>query len=121
MGISYREALRSRRHKRIRKKVFGTGQRPRLAVHRSHLNLMVQLIDDLKGKTLVACSTRDKELRKGKREGGNVEAAKHLGERIALLAKQAGIAQAVFDRGGHPYHGRVKALAEGVRSGGLEM
>ena len=115
------EILRQRRHRRVRKKISGTRQRPRLAVHRSHLHLVAQLVDDTAGKTVLACSTRDSELRKSLPTGGNVEAAKRLGERLAEAAKKAGIGKAVFDRGGYRYHGRVKALADGARSGGLEL
>ena len=116
-----RESLRLRRHARVRKKVTGSAQRPRLVVHRSHLHLRAQIVDDLSGKTLVACSTLEKEFRKSLPTGGTVEAAKRLGEFVAQAAKGKGVTKVVFDRGGHPYHGRVKALAEAARAKGLEM
>jgi len=116
-----REKNRARRHFRLRKKISGTTDHPRLAVHRSSLHLYAQLIDDVAGKTLLACSTRQKEFQKANAKGGNVEAAKRLGELVATTAKAAGIKKVVFDRGGYPYHGRVKALAEAARAQGLEF
>ncbi|MBI3333181.1 MAG: 50S ribosomal protein L18 [Candidatus Omnitrophica bacterium] len=116
-----REAGRLRRHHRIRKKVAGTPEKPRLAVHRSHLHLYAQFIDDLSGKTLAACSTRGPGLRSEEGKMKGLEVAKRLGESIAQAAIGAGIKRAVFDRGGYPYHGRVKALAEAARSKGLEI
>ena len=122
MGLlSVREAGRLRRHRHLRKKVMGTAQRPRLAVHRSHLHLYAQFIDDLSGKTVAAFSTTGPEFQKQVGKTGNVEAAKCLGERVAEIAQKAGIKSAVFDRGGYRYHGRVKALAEAARSKGLEI
>ena len=123
MALYFREALRQRRHRRIRKKVLGTAQRPRLAVYRSNLHLYVQLIDDREGKTLLNCSTLQPALRKkiGKGKGGDLKAAQQLGEAVAISAKAAGITKAVFDRGGYHYHGRVKALAEAARAKGLEI
>ena len=109
---------RIRRHKRIRKKVSGTKARPRLSVFRSLSNMYVQLIDDESQTTIIACSTRDAEF---KRETvrGNIEAAKRLGTLVAAKAKEKGIDKVVFDRGGVLFHGRVKALAEAAREGGL--
>ncbi len=118
-GLTALEAGRMRRHRRIRKKVIGTPSRPRLVVHRSHLHLEAQLVDDLSHKILAGCSTRGKEFRKKLGKGGDVESAKRLGAHVAAIAKEAGIAQVVFDRGGFPFHGRVKALAEAAREGGL--
>ncbi len=112
---------RIRRHHRVRKKVSGTVDHPRLAVHRSSLHLYAQLIDDVAGKTVLACSTRQPEFRQANAQGGNVEAAKRLGELVAKTAKAAGIRKVVFDRGGYLYHGRVKALAEAARAQGLEF
>ena len=116
-----REKNRARRHFRLRKKISGTTDHPRLAVHRSSLHLYAQLIDDVAGKTLLACSTRHEEFQKAKTKGGTVEGAKRLGELVAKTAKAAGIKKVVFDRGGYPYHGRVKALAEAARAQGLEF
>ena len=118
---SARELLRVRRHLRVRKKVTGQADRPRLVVHRSHLHLVAQIVDDMAGKTLLTCSTRQPEFRKKFSKGGNVEAAKHLGELVAQTAGAAGIKKVVFDRGGYAYHGRVKALADAARAKGLEL
>jgi large subunit ribosomal protein L18 len=114
-----RNKARLRRHLRVRKKVFGTAARPRLNVFRSSKHIYAQIIDDLKGVTLVAASTLDKEL--GLTNGGNVEAARKVGELIAKRAKEKGIEAVVFDRGGYVYHGRVQALAEAAREGGLQF
>ena len=116
-----REHSRTRRHLRIRKKVSGTQERPRLVVHRSHLHLYAQLVDDLASRTLLTCSTLHPEFRRKFPKGGNVEAAKHLGELVAETALSAGIKKVVFDRGGYHYHGRVKALADAARVKGLEL
>jgi large subunit ribosomal protein L18 len=104
-------------HSRIRKKISGTTERPRLAVFRSTNHIYAQVIDDENGKTLAAASTTEKDL--GLKSGGNVEAAKKIGQVIAERATTAGISQVVFDRGGYLYHGRVKALIEASREGGL--
>ena len=110
--------IRRRIHERIRHKVHGTAERPRLAVFRSLANIYVQLIDDAQGRTLVSAST----IEKGKRtNGGNLAAAKTLGKLIAERAKEKGIQKVVFDRGGYIYHGRVKALADAARQAGLEF
>lgn len=114
-----KEAQLLRRHRRIRKKVNGTPERPRLVVHRSHLHLYAQIIDDSHGKTVVACSTRQPKARGATPKGGNLEAAKLLGSLLAKRAHDAGIKQVVFDRGGYPYHGRIKALADAARVQGL--
>lgn len=118
---SVRERQRARRHLRVRKKVAGSPERPRLVVHRSHLHLVAQIVDDLAGKTVLTCSTRQSDFQKKFPKGGNVEAAKHLGELIAQSAAAAGIKQVVFDRGGYAYHGRVKALADAARAKGLVL
>lgn len=110
-----------KRHRRIRKRVSGTPERPRLVVHRSHLNLYAQLVDDAAGRTLVSCSTLDENFRRGCPKGGNVQTARLLGERLAGAALASGIQAVVFDRGGYPYHGRVQALAEGARTKGLKL
>jgi len=114
-----RNEARKKRHLRIRKKIKGTSERPRLNVYRSSKHMYAQIIDDVKGVTLVAASTKDKEL--DIKNGGNVEAAKLVGALIAKRAKEKGIEQVVFDRGGYIYHGRVKALAEAAREAGLEF
>jgi len=111
---------RQRVHDRIRKKVIGTSERPRLNVYRSLNHIYVQVIDDLKGQTLVAASSA--EGKKGERNtGGNVASAKQVGKAIAERAKAKGISQVVFDRGGYIYHGRVKALADAAREAGLQF
>jgi len=114
-----KNGTRRRVHDRIRKKVLGTAERPRLNVYRSLNHIYVQVIDDLQGATLVAASTV--EGGKGKAGGGNVAAAKDVGRRIAERAKEKGIAKVVFDRGGYLYHGRVKALADAAREAGLQF
>ena len=112
--------IRRRVHDRIRKKVLGTSERPRLNVYRSLNNIYVQVIDDLKGETIVAASTAVGK--KGERvAGGNVGAAKNIGKKIAEMAKAKGITKVVFDRGGYIYHGRVKALADAAREAGLQF
>ena len=111
-------AQRLKRHRRVRKNISGTAERPRLNVFRSLNHIYAQIIDDTKGITLVAASSMDKDF-EGK--GANVEAAKAVGKKVAEKALAAGIKQVVFDRGGYIYHGRVAALAEGAREGGLEF
>ena len=112
------DAARIRRHERVRKNISGTAERPRLNVYRSLNHIYAQVIDDVKGVTLVAASSMDKDF---DGYGGNVEAAKKVGVKVAEKALAAGIKQVVFDRGGYVYHGRVAALAEGAREGGLEF
>ncbi len=114
-----KNATRQRVHDRIRKKLQGTAERPRLNVYRSLNHIYVQVIDDLQGKTLVAASTRRGQ--KARSTGGNVAAAKEVGKVIAERAKAKGITKVVFDRGGYIYHGRVKALADAAREGGLQF
>ena len=109
---------RLKRHKRVRGKISGTPERPRLNVFRSNTNIYAQVIDDVTGKTLVSASSLDKEF-SAKGKGGNVAAATEVGKMLAERAKAKGIENVVFDRGGYLYHGRVKALAEGAREGGL--
>ncbi|GAB6877308.1 50S ribosomal protein L18 [Thermaerobacter litoralis] len=117
-----REEARDRRHRRVRKKVLGTAERPRLNVFRSLKHIYAQVIDDEAGVTLVAASTVEPELREAVGGyGGNVEAAKVVGRAIAQRALARGISKVVFDRGGYRYHGRVKALAEAAREAGLEF
>ena len=117
---STKNDTRQRVHDRIRKKVIGTAERPRLNVYRSLNHIYAQVIDDLKGVTVVAASSA--QGKKGERvTGGNVAAAKTVGKKIAELAKQKGITKVVFDRGGYIYHGRVKALADAAREAGLKF
>ena len=111
-------AQRLKRHKRVRGKVSGTTERPRLNVFRSGNNIYAQVIDDTTGTTLVSASSLEKGF---EGNGGNVEAAKKVGQALAQRAKDKGIGAVVFDRGGYLYHGRVKALADGAREGGLEF
>ena len=118
MGRDSRSDIRIRIHKRIRSRVAGTQQRPRLAVIRSVNHIYAQVIDDGQGHTLVAAASTEKDLR-GK--GGNLEGAKLIGKAVAERAKEKGISKVVFDRGGYLYHGRVKALADAARAAGLEF
>jgi large subunit ribosomal protein L18 len=113
--------LRRRRHYRLRRKVAGTPERPRLAVFRSLNHIYAQLIDDENGRTLAAASTLDGSLRAEKKSGGNIAAAEQVGRLIAERAKEKGVARVVFDRGGFKYHGRVAKLADAAREGGLEF
>ncbi|MBI5409741.1 MAG: 50S ribosomal protein L18 [Nitrospirae bacterium] len=112
---------KERRHKRVRKKVVGTPEKPRLNVFRSLDHIYAQIIDDYSSKTLTAASSIDKELREKIKTGGNIETAKLVGGLIAKRAVDKGIKKVVFDRGGYLYHGRVKALADAAREGGLEF
>jgi len=112
---------RIRRHKRVRKKVSGTPERPRLCVFRSLRHIYAQIIDDEHGVTLAAASTLSPEIRDKIKTGGNIEAAKLVGQLIAKKALEKGIKKVVFDRGGYKYHGRVKALADAAREAGLEF
>lgn len=114
-----RNEVRQARHARVRNKVSGTKETPRLNVFRSNSNIFAQIIDDSEGKTLVSASSIDKEL--SLENGGNVEAAAEVGELIAKRAKEAKITKVVFDRGGYLYHGRIKALADAARENGLEF
>ncbi len=115
-----KDATRQKVHTRIRKKLHGTSERPRLSVFRSVSNISVQVIDDSKGVTLVSATTLEGR-KQGKKQGGNLAAAKDIGKLIAQRAKDKGIKKVVFDRGGYLYHGRVKALAEAAREAGLEF
>ena len=110
-----------RRHLRVRKKIFGTAERPRLCVYRSLKNIYAQIIDDEKGETLLSSSTLSPEIRSQISYRGNIAAAKLVGEQIARKAIEKGITSVVFDRGGNIYHGRVKALAESAREAGLKF
>ena len=109
------------RHARVRKDVFGTPERPRLCVYRSLKNISAQIVDDVNGKTLVAASSLEKELKAELAYGGNKDAAKAVGAAVAKKALAAGIECVCFDRGGYLYHGRVKELADGAREAGLKF
>ncbi len=111
------KAQRIKRHKRVRSKISGTPERPRLSVYRSENNIYAQVIDDVAGHTLCSASS----VEKGFEGGGNIESAKEIGKLIAERAIAKGIEEVVFDRGGYIYHGRVQALAEGAREGGLKF
>jgi len=119
--IKDREIKRVGRHRRIRKKVVGTTDQPRLCVHRSLTNFYAQVVDDSTGKVLFGISTRGKGMSKKIKNGGNVDAASVLGEAFAVEAQKKGIKKVCFDRGGYLYHGRVKAFADGARKGGMEF
>ena len=118
VGKTDRKLERARRHARVRTKVSGTAERPRLCVYRSNSNLYAQIIDDVAGNTLVQASTLDKEVKTKK---SNIEAAKEVGALIAKRALEKNIKTVVFDRGGYVYHGVVKELADAAREGGLEF
>jgi large subunit ribosomal protein L18 len=119
MIIRDKRGPRDKRHYRLRRWVRGTAARPRLAVFRSLNHIYAQVVDDDSGRTLVAADSRSKEFRAANPTGGNVAAAKAVGALLAQRAKAAGLTQVVFDRGGYQYHGRVKALADAARAGGL--
>jgi large subunit ribosomal protein L18 len=112
---------RRRIHRRVRTRMMGTPERPRLCVYRSLRHISAQVIDDMAGKTLVAASSNDEETRKQTKGGGNIAAAKVVGRVVAERALAAGIVQVVFDRGGYKYHGRVQALANAAREAGLKF
>lgn len=117
MGQKSRAVIRQGVHSRIRKKVRGSAERPRLAVFRSLNHIYAQVIDDVNGKTLATASSTEKSL--GIKSGGNIEAAKGIGKAVAERALKAGVSNVVFDRGGYVYHGRVKALLDATREAGL--
>jgi large subunit ribosomal protein L18 len=121
MGNKTRREAREHRQRRVRAKISGTAERPRLNVFRSLVNIYAQVINDETGHTLVSASTIDKELAAQVEGKNKTEAAKLVGMAVARRAKEAGISKVVFDRGGFRYHGRVKALADGAREGGLEF
>ena len=116
-----REATRRRIHVRIRRRIRGQEQNLRLNVYRSSQHIYAQLVDDRRGHTVVSASSRDEEVRKTLKSGGNVAAAKVVGKVLATRAKEHGVSQVVFDRGGYAYHGRVRALADAAREGGLKF
>lgn len=119
MAVRTPRELRIRRHRRLRKRVSGTTQRPRLSVFRSNLHIYAQVIDDVVGNTLAAAATTEKALRDSAAGKTKIEEAQQIGKLVAERAISAGVTQVVFDRGGFKYHGRVKALAEAAREAGL--
>lgn len=121
--IKKQDANKARRlrHYRVRKKVNGTPERPRLCVYRSNKHIVAQVIDDINGQTLVSASSLEKDVRAEIKSGGNKEAAKVVGALVAKRAVEKGIEMVVFDRGGYIYHGRVAALADAAREGGLQF
>ena len=121
LRIASKNHTRQRVHDRIRKKMTGTAERPRLNVYRSLNHIYVQVIDDLQGVTLAAASTAEGKKKGDRVTGGNVASAKSVGKKIAELAKQKGITKVVFDRGGYIYHGRIKAIADAAREAGLQF
>ena len=116
-----KDQQRRRVHSRVRMKVSGTPERPRLCIYRSSGHIYTQVIDDRSGRTLVSASSVDKETKKNVKGGGNIASAKAIGKAIADRAKAVGISKVVFDRGGYKYHGRVKALADAAREAGLQF
>jgi len=116
-----REAHRERIHLRMRKRIVGTSERPRLCIHRSSRHIRAQVVDDHAGRTLAAASSLDKEVRAVIKGGGNIAASKVVGKIIAERARAKGVDKVVFDRGGYQYHGRIQALAEAAREAGLKF
>ena len=121
LDVSKRERSRARRHHRVRIRVFGTPDRPRLNVFRSNAHIYAQVIDDTTGRTLVSASTLDKEVKSKLKMGGNLQAAAAVGRLVAERALKANLSAVVFDRGGYRFHGRVRALAEASREKGLKF
>jgi large subunit ribosomal protein L18 len=120
MKLTRKQSTR-RRHRRVRRKVFGTPERPRLAVFRSNQHIYAQVIDDTRHHTLAAASTVEAEVRSQLSSGSTCDASRAIGESIARRAREQGIEQVVFDRGGYLYHGRIKALADAAREAGLDF
>ena len=116
-----REAHRRRIHVRMRKRISGTPERPRLCVHRSTRHIRAQVVDDASGRTIVSASSLDKDVRAQIKGGGNIAASKVVGKVVAQRALEKGVEKVVFDRGGYQYHGRVQALAEAAREAGLKF
>ena len=120
-GVKEKVTARQRRHLRVRKKVYGTSQRPRISVFRSSKHIYAQLIDDMTGKTLIAASSLDTECKTKNKRGSDKEAAEIIGVMLAKRALAQNITMVVFDRSGYLYHGRIKALADGARKAGLSF
>jgi len=116
-----RQETRKRKHDRVRKKITGTSERPRLCVYRSLSNIYAQVVDDVKGITLASASSMDKEIKDKLANGGNKDAAAEVGKLVAARSVEKGVTSVVFDRGGYIYHGRVKSLAEAAREAGLQF
>jgi large subunit ribosomal protein L18 len=121
MRIKDKVEARERRKRRMRSKIQGTKERPRLCVYRSVAQIYAQLVDDSEGKVITGISTLHKDVKAALKSGGNIEAAKKVGEAIAKKAVDMGLVQVVFDRNGFKYHGRIKALADGAREAGLKF
>ncbi len=119
--MNKKEALRKKRHQRIKLKISGSAQRPRVVIFRSVNHLVAQFVDDISQKTLFSVSTNDKDVRQKIPTGGNIKSAQLLGEICGQKAKEKGVTQVVFDRAGHIYHGRIKAFAESLRKAGLQF
>ena len=119
--LKAKQAGLERRQRRVRGKISGTAERPRLRVTRTNGHIYAQVIDDVAGVTLASASTVEPEVRKDLKNGANIDAARAVGEAVGARAKAAGVTSVIFDRGGRIYHGRVKALADGARSAGLEF
>lgn len=119
--LKAKQAALARRHRRVRGKVTGTAERPRLCVTRTNAHIYAQIIDDRSGRTLAAAASNESEIGTSLKSGANVDAAKAVGEAVGKRAVDAGVNEVVFDRGGRLYHGRVKALADGARSAGLKF
>ena len=116
-----KEIGRQKRHGRIRRKIFGTPERPRMTVHRSLKNLYVQVVDDTQSKTIISFSTQDKEFLKSAPKKGKVAKSEKLGQHFAARLKEKGVQKVAFDRGGYKYHGRIKALADSLRQAGIQF
>jgi len=121
MKKNLKEFGRKKRHERIRRKVKGTEDRPRLSVHRSHRNLVCQVIDDVNEKTIFAFSTFDKDFKQASPKGSTVDSGKTLGKVVIEKMKKKGISKVAFDRAGYRYHGRIQALTEALREGGIQF
>ena len=119
--LKAKQAKLERRQRRVRGKVSGTAARPRLRVTRTNTNIYAQVIDDVAGTTMISASSVEAEVRGELKSGATIDAARVVGEAVGRRAAEAGVTEVVFDRGGHLYHGRVKALADGARSAGLEF
>lgn len=119
--LKAKQARHARRKRRVRAKISGTAERPRMRVTRSDAHIYVQVIDDVAGRTLCSASSLDPEFKAAGKKGCNIEGAEAVGELIGNRLKDAGIEEVVFDRGGHLYHGRIKALADGARSAGIRF
>jgi len=116
-----KEELRQKRHKRLKLKMFGTPEKPRLVVHRSLKNISAQVLDDTSGKVLFSLSTKDKAVKQKFAKAGNLKSADEFGQIFAQTAKEKGFSKVIFDRAGYLYHGRVKSFADALRKGGMEF